>query len=252
MNKAASGALAIIVLAAVLTLAFYLHRSVTVEAVYPIEKAKHSLVERGWIRFKGCFQGAAAAAENRLLKRRLAALTLVEADLARVETENARLRNALDYTAKNLGEWLPASVLSQGGGAAQVRRTLRVDKGSLAGVKVDAIVVVPEGLVGKVIAVTPHTAEVLLLADPALYVAAEVEAVGEERLKGIVSGGENGRLIINHTNRVVPPVRSRTITSGAGGLFPRGIEIGVYLAEGEILPSVDYTALEDVFIRREK
>ena len=48
----------------------------------------------------------------------------------------------------------------------------------------------------------------------------------------------------------VPP-RSRVMTSGLGGVFPRGLEVGTYVSEGEVLPSVDFTTLEDVFIRRE-
>ncbi|MBQ6914456.1 MAG: rod shape-determining protein MreC, partial [Kiritimatiellae bacterium] len=49
------------------------------------------------------------------------------------------------------------------------------------------------------------------------------------------------------------------LTSGRGGVFPRGIEVGTLLGvrrgeaglalECEILPSVDYSTLEDVFIR---
>ena len=55
------------------------------------------------------------------------------------------------------------------------------------------------------------------------------------------------------------PPRARVLTSGRGGVFPRGIEIGTLLGirtdsaglsrEGEVLPSVDYSTLEDVFIR---
>jgi rod shape-determining protein MreC len=52
------------------------------------------------------------------------------------------------------------------------------------------------------------------------------------------------------------------VTSGLGGVFPKGLEIGTLLdvrrdekglaREGEVLPSVDFSMLEDVFIRREK
>jgi rod shape-determining protein MreC len=56
------------------------------------------------------------------------------------------------------------------------------------------------------------------------------------------------------------PVRSRVLTSGLGGVFPKGIKIGTLLivtnkmreVTGEVSPSVDFSTLEDVFIRREK
>jgi 3-dehydroquinate synthetase len=59
--------------------------------------------------------------------------------------ENQRLRNALGYAAKTPGAWVPAAVISREGGAAAARNTIRVDKGSLAGVREGAVVTVPEG-----------------------------------------------------------------------------------------------------------
>jgi rod shape-determining protein MreC len=52
------------------------------------------------------------------------------------------------------------------------------------------------------------------------------------------------------------------VTSGLGGVFPKGLEIGTLLEvrrdekgvayEGEVLPSVDYKSLEEVFVRSEE
>jgi cell shape-determining protein MreC len=52
------------------------------------------------------------------------------------------------------------------------------------------------------------------------------------------------------------------LTSGLGGSFPKGIEVGSMLEvqkdgngpayKGEVLPRVEYSILEDVFIRCEK
>ena len=60
------------------------------------------------------------------------------------------------------------------------------------------------------------------------------------------------------TGKVLP--RARVFTSGRGGVFPRGIEVGTLLnmtngvrgVVGDVLPQVDYSTLEDVFICREK
>ena len=71
------------------------------------------------------------------------------------------------------------------------------------------------------------------------------------------------RLVLRHlTGEGDLPPRSRVVTSGLGGVFPKGIEVGVLLGirtdadglsrEGEVLPSVDFPELEDVFIRRDK
>ena len=58
------------------------------------------------------------------------------------------------------------------------------------------------------------------------------------------------------------PPNAKIITSGLGGVFPRGLTVG-YLVEGceedetqleregAVMPAVDFPSLEDVFIRRE-
>lgn len=238
-------------------------RSFAVEAAYPAERAKQAFARRVWTRITGFFDGAAARAENVRLRREVAALSMLRTDIDRLETENARLRQALEYQAKSPGRWLAAGVLSARGGAAAVHDTLRVDKGSLAGVCKGAVVMVPDGLVGRVTSVTPHTAEVTLVTDGSLKVACEVEVAGGVRPKGILCGGSDGTLSLRHLADMaeVPP-RSRVLTSGLGGIFPKGIEVGTLLdirkdsgglaCEGEVLPAVDYSTLEDVFIRHAK
>jgi rod shape-determining protein MreC len=149
------------------------------------------------------------------------------------------------------------------GGGSGPRGALRVDKGSLAGVAEGAVVSVPEGLVGRVVSVTPHTCEILLVTDPSLKVACEVALPGGDFLRGTLAGGSDERLALRHilSKAEVPP-RSPVFTSGLGGVFPKGIAVGTLLEvrqdrdsprrEGEVLPAVDFSTLKDVFIRRER
>jgi len=82
------------------------------------------------------------------------------------------------------------------------------------------------------------------------------------RAFGILSGGGDA-LVIRHLKNaesVSPP--SRVLTSGRGGIFPHGLEVGTLLdvrkdarglaREGEVLPPVVFSTLEDVFIRCER
>jgi len=258
-----TGALLAIVLAAIGALLLVGSRSSSIEAVYPVERAKRILSSGLRARLIGCFKGGAAAAENQRLKLELAQLRLLRGEADRLKTENDRLRRALGYMARHPETWLAAGVLSHGGGAVGSRTTLRVDKGSLAGVKAGAVVVVPEGLVGGVSSVTPHTAEVKLITDPSVRVACEIVTGGPTRAFGIVSGGEDDVLAIRHLkNAESASPNSRVLTSGRGGVFPPGLEIGTLLdvrkdarglvREGEVLPPVGFSTLEDVFIRRER
>lgn len=247
--------------AAALALAFAFFRGAAVEAAYPIEKAQRSFSQKVWTRISGLWRGAEARAENVRLRREVASLAMVGMDCERLAAENARLRSALGYLARTKGAWIASGVLSEGGGAAGSGRTLRADKGSLAGVVEGAVVAVPDGLVGRVVSVTPHTCEILLVTDPSLKVSCYVE--GAKGVKGILSGGTDDMLLLRHLNaasQVAP--RSRVLTTGLGGVFPAGIPVGTLLSvdrsggapaqEGEVQPTVDFSTLEDVFIRREK
>jgi len=248
-----TGALAVLALAAVMTLALVAVGFLGVEAVYPVERAKQIFSRTVWSRVSGAFRAAEANAENVRLRREVATLSLVRAELDKLEAENARLRGALEYRARQKGTWIAAGVLSEGGGAAGRRRTIRVDKGSLDGIAKNAAVVVPEGLVGRVDAVSPNTAEVVLLTDAGVKVACDVETGGESKVRGVIScGGEDSLSLLLAAGGAEPPPRSRVVTSGVGGVFPSGIEIGSYVGGGAVSPSVDFSSLEDVFIHRER
>jgi len=258
-----TGTYALIALGAVLTLALCLLRTVGVEAAYPFERGWRLFKDKVCSRLAGAWNGSAASAENVRLRREVASLALVREDLSRMEMENARLRRALEYAAKAPEAWLAAAVLSDAGSGNSMRRSIRTDKGSLAGVAEGAIVVVPEGLVGRVVSVTPHTSEVLPITDASLKVGCEVVLPGGDVVRGTLAGGTDERLALRHilSSAEVPP-RSPVFTSGLGGVYPKGIAVGTLMEvlrdrdsprrEGEVLPAVDFSTLRDVFIRRER
>lgn len=254
------GTVAVAVVAALAFLCFAFFRSAAPEAAYPFERAKASFSRRVLSRIVGLWRGSAAMAENVRLRREAAALALERSEYARVMGENERLRRELGFCGGAAGKWIAAEVLSTGGGAAAVRRTARAGKGSLDGVREGAVVEVPDGLVGQVVSVTPHTCEILLATDPSLKVACTIH--GETKLRGILSGGVDDGLVVNHIRggADIPP-RAKVCTSGLGGVFPAGIEIGSFDGgcpsadsarerSGKVVPSVDFQNLEDVFIRR--
>ena len=220
--------------------------SVVGEAVYPIE------------RLKSLARVAVRDPEIESLRRKVAKHSMIQEECLRLRRENAALRKSLDYRAKAAGEWEPAEVLSSGGGAAATRDVIRVGKGSLAGVREGAAVAVPKGLVGRVVSVSPHTSEVLLLTDPSIRVSCRIETAEGASAHGILTGAGSDRMLLGHLSGAgqLRP-RAKVVTSGLGGVFPKGVEIGTLLlvtngvrgVEGEVQPSVDTATLEDVFIR---
>ena len=248
MDDIKKGMTSIVAVATVLVAMSMTCRSLAVETIYPVEKAKRAFVTRVWSRISALWSASATGAENKRLKREVASLAMAASDVERLEAENARLRAALEYQAKEPGKWLASAVLSSGGASAGVKRTIRLDRGSLAGVREGAAVAVPEGLVGRVASVTPHTAEVLLLTDPACKVACIVEGTN---MRGILSGAGGEHLALEFTTPgATAGDFARVMTSGLGGLFPAGIEVGRLKFAGTVESAVDFAALEDVFIRK--
>ena len=230
------------------------------EAVYPFERLVNFADRVVWSRVVGLFAGAEAFAENERLRREVADLSLLRGDLERLRLENDRLRRALDYAPRRTESWIAAEVLSADGGAFAARRSVRVGKGSLDGVREGAVVAAPEGLVGRVARVSPHTSEIMLLSDVSVKVACAVGADASGRVHGILSGGDADGLLLRHFDRperLRPP--AAVVTSGLGGVFPPGFEVGTLVlvtngvrgVEGEVRPCVNFSMLEDVFIRRE-
>ena len=254
-------------------------RGAAVEAVLPAEKLG-MFVKRGLMpRLRAVWHRGDMAVENARLKREVAMLSQVRSDNERVMAENARLRKLLGYEPPVAGEWISAPVLSRGGTSGAMR-VVRVGRGSSDGVEVNAAVAVPDGLVGRVQSVSPHTAEILLLTDPTSNVACELKPGDNRpgRMFGILSGTAKSAadgspvaalvyavdpLLIRHLGADIDlPPRTRVVTSGRGGVFPPGLTVGYLLSsrvdstglerEGDVAPAVDFAGLEDVLIRHAK
>ncbi|MBR1589183.1 MAG: rod shape-determining protein MreC [Kiritimatiellae bacterium] len=253
-------------------------RGTAAEAVYPVENGRNWLSRNVGTRLRGLFSRMDLAAENRRLKEENAALRM---ELSSSVAPGARRRPpaAAALPLAPGATWIPAPVLSRSG-TVGVSGIMRLGKGSLAGVKAGAPVAAPEGLVGRVLAVTPHTCDVRLIIDPSMRVSCEIEPPdpSDGPIYGILYGGgatcvaaEADASILYVVNplrmrhmqrRLDLPPRSKIITSGLGGIFPRGLVVGFLLdgqhidetrleREGDVVAAVDFPALENVFIRRE-
>lgn len=165
--------------------------------------------------------------ENQRMSAELARLMAEVNELKSLERENEQLRRALDFHLRARRDLIPAEIIARSRDGWW--QTLRVNKGASDGLRADLPVISLEGLVGKVASVSEHTADVLLLSDPTCRVAAQVLRTGAH---GIVAGrGPNweGQVIcrmefINKNTAVMPG--DEVVTSGLGGVFPRGLLIG--------------------------
>jgi rod shape-determining protein MreC len=130
-----------------------------------------------------------------------------------------------------------------------------VNAGLRHGVRKDAAVITPEGVVGRVLAVTAWTSEVELLTDLNAAAGAILE---ESRLQGIVQGAGGGRLTLSFVPATEEVGPGEVVhTSGADRIYPKGIPIGrveravrdggVYLTV-YVEPFVEFARLEEVAV----
>ncbi len=131
-----------------------------------------------------------------------------------------------------------------------------VDQGAENGILKGMPVVTPDGLVGRVIEVSGNNSAVRLLVDRSSHVPV---LVSRSRSRGILEGENSGTCRIKFLERTENVQKGDVIiTSGLGGVFPRGIEVGtvsVILKENyglyqyaQVVPSVPMGRLEDVLI----
>lgn len=197
-----------------------------------------------------------------LARRRLAEYEGLSRDLVELRQENAQLKEQLDLSRALPFKQIPAEVIGKDPG--NLFSTIVINKGSSGGLRRGMPVVAfqrgLQGLVGKVIEVSLFSATVLPIFDPASYVAARLQ---DSRYDGLVNGGRlgQGRLIMQYVKKLAKnevQYAELVISSGMGGVFPKGIHIGrvreirarSYEAslELEIEPIVDFSRLEYVFV----
>ena len=197
--------------------------------------------------------------ENGRLQERLAHLeTLLLEKQDRVQ-EAERLRETL-----GLREILPlktvaAEVVARDG--LPFYRVITIDRGELHGVGVDAPVISPTGVVGRVIKVGPRGAKVQLLLDPQAAVGVLIERT---RVSGVAAGraGLADEAMPDLEMRYVPvladvKVGDVVVTSGLDRIYPKGLAVGRVRAVGpstglfkevRIEPSARFATLEEVLV----
>ena len=153
---------------------------------------------------------------------------LAAAFLPELRSENSRLRGLLGLSARLGGGYVSAEILHQPEPTNPL--SFVVSAGRREGVRRLSAVVSPEGLVGLVSSVGEHSSVVLSWAHPefrASAIAQDGSVVGIAAPHG--AEGPNVWLLelqgVLYRQQVLPG--TVIVTSGLGGVFPRGIPIGV-------------------------
>ncbi len=141
--------------------------------------------------------------------------------------ENARLREMLGWQPKS--PWKRRAAHVVGRDPTTWWRSVLIDYGARDGAEVNQPIITNDGLVGRIRSVGPTHSEVALIGDPECGVSA---IVAETRDNGVIQEARSAVVgdgyVTLRTLQNSPSVMAghRVLTSGLGGVFPKGIPVG--------------------------
>lgn len=199
-----------------------------------------------------------AASENDELKQKIQQLEVEVQSKQDLSIENDRLRTLLNLKDETKYQILTAKII--GRDPSLWFNDAVINQGSYNGVKLNMPVVANGGLVGRVTAVSPLTAQITLITDERFGAGAVVGEIGASSALGVVTGKDDQELLVM---RYVPgsvdvQVGQSVFTTGQDGIYPGGIKLGeiVEVTGGSattaktiyIKPSAQLNAMQEVAV----
>ena len=194
-------------------------------------------------------------AENRRLRDDIQRLRVDALRVVETVEENQRLRRLLALKEAMPLETMSGEIIAREWGGWV--RSLTVNRGRGDGVARLTAVIGPDGLIGRVVDVRPGASIVQVLTDPTSTVGAHAVRT---RTQGIVEGEPRGTMRFKYMARDGAGIQvgDLVVSSGAGGVFPRGIPIGRVRAiddrgsalfhYAQLAPAVDFARIDEVLL----
>ena len=197
--------------------------------------------------------------QNKMLRNEVNQLRQQNLQASDMAAENARLRALIGYKqASTQFDMVAARVI--GRESATWSSMVTINKGLMDGIDKNMAVLTEKGLVGRVVEADPNSSKVQLILDPRSSVGTLVQRA-ESRVTGIVVGDLDNPTMPDMVNipKTADVVEGDIIvTSGFGGVFPKGLPVGIVTTlkndDGGLLkiavlePAVDFQRLEDVVV----
>jgi rod shape-determining protein MreC len=164
--------------------------------------------------------------ENTQLKQQVEELKLQIASQEGLTSENERLKALLDLKEQSKYKVLTARII--GRDPSVWFDSSIINRGSFDGVKLNMPVVANGGLVGRVTAVSPLTAQVDLVTRDKSGLGAVIGEIGTSTALGVVTGTSKRDLLemkyVSGSTDV--QVGQAVFTTGQDGIYPPGIKVG--------------------------
>ena len=194
-------------------------------------------------------------AENKVMKEEIAAQSVTIAILKEKLLEIERLEELLQLQNKLSYDLVTARVVAKE--PSLISRGAVISAGNEDSVGPYMPVINSRGVVGKVIQATRHMAMVQLLNDPSNRTGVMIRRTRET---GILETENGTDFFIKCRVHAEVEIGDTVITSGLGGVYPKGLKVGVIsrIQEGRdplfkllfVIVDVDFNHLEEVFVMR--
>ncbi len=232
-------------------------RTLALQAATPIQRVVTSIVVTVGDVTETIQNLATLTEENEQLRLEVEDLRGRVVRLQEAEIENRSLREQLGFKAAYPAyDLLPVEVV--GRDPSSYLQYLIVDKGSSDSVRAGAVVVAPQGLLGRVVSVGANSSRILLITDSSSSVNVLLQT---SRATGVATGQLGGTLLMKYIPQgEVVRQGDMVLTSGLGGNFPKGLIVGrvsqvrqkdIELFQEAVVESlIDFPRLEVVYIIR--
>jgi len=227
---------------------------VIMDVAAPVQNAlamPFDAVRNVWSRYVAVLE---AKRENELLQVEIERLAEENLQLREALVASGRLQRVAEMRERYEIPMLPAELV--GVDASPWFRSVLVDRGRDRGVRSGMPVISAQGLVGLVTATSRRSAKAMLVLDRQTAIDGVIQ---RSRSRGIVRGRGSEMLEFEFVARESDiQVNDLVITSGLGGVYPKGLSIGTIteisdpgaqlLQTAVIRPAVDFGRLEQVFV----
>ncbi len=191
--------------------------------------------------------------QNIKLKEEITNLSLKCSLLENAATENKRLRELLGFQEQFDYTLLPARAAVRE--PSYLYRTIVINVGKKHGVSLYMPIINKDGVIGKIIQVMPN----ISLAQLIRASSERISVMNKKGLEvGILETEDRRRFFIRYRKHAVVAIGDTVVSSGLGGIYPRGLYVGVVKNIKDrndpifkyvyIKPFVDFEHIEEVFV----
>jgi len=194
-------------------------------------------------------------AENHRLKADVIRLSAEVSQLREQAAENERLRNLLTIASDYDYDLLPVRVIAKD--PAINFRSVVISSGNNDSIKTFMPVIGENGVVGKVVQVMHRISQVQLLKDPSNRTSV---LFSKTRTVGILETETGNDFFVNCRSHEAIEEGDTVVTSGLGGIYPRGLMVGVVrriekikdplFKKVHVSLCMDFDHLEELFVMR--